>query len=918
MSTSELPTTTDTGRPAAEGPRILEIRVHGVSNTPPAAMLGVSTADVEAAGGTPADAGFWTVRPAKVTADRLAGWPADRRPYWAVPPDVRREAYSWGGLARVSKAPLPGTAGLIRLFWVFLVPFGLLNAAFWARDLDEDERDEPWYRRTASGVAVRATGVVLTLLWVTTAATLTLGVAEQCYVPDGASTTAVCRWVPDVVDDALVGLTAGARTAVLAGAALVAFVVLAVTSFWGIVRYDATVSRRRREERATGTVPPPRPAGEAGAHWPYLARTGVWDHATTSWVSWWAHLAAGVALLSTLLAWQQLERAAAGCPGSVPHLLTACRDLSGTPDVGKSWATTLVLSSVVLVVAVVRAACVRVDPGTERPSRTGSRTAPTASLVGASVGVLGWVLAETWTAPGRTDAADAVVRFGGLEAGPAILVVLLVLLCTVGVGLRGGLRSVVWAPLVAVGGVASLAALAARDAGNPDVERWSAGVLLLALVALAATALRANLRQEGRLDEGWDGRGPAVFLALASGLAMVMSTATVWGVVRVLQPTGGAPPLWVPEGYREFASTSFLVVVALVLAVVVLAVRALPRRNVLSVVPGVADVPPPVAAVGRVRRVASLAHRAEPLVGWLAVTFWVALLASLLVRPSGTSAEAGAVPSLAPLWGWLDDLGTGSVVVVAGLLFASVGLGGGSRSQARPWGLLWDLECFLPHAGHPFGPPCYTERTVPELRDRIDDWLAGGPDRAVIVSAHSLGAVVSVATLLARWDTRTGSTDSEAIAFLSFGCQLRPYFGRFFPELLGPSALGTSPTTGAHAWPHDPWQAEPTDAALPPPSPFTLVGSLSPHDGAHGWGAPRWRSLWRRTDPLGFPVHRYAVEHSVIDQPDTEWDADRQRVDTHGGDFRTQEYQAAFDELARRMPAAAAPHAAGPAAAGGP
>ena len=228
-------------------------------------------------------------------------------------------------------------------------------------------------------------------------------------------------------------------------------------------------------------------------------------------------------------------------------------------------------------------------------------------------------------------------------------------------------------------------------------------------------------------------------------------------------------------------------------------------------------------------------------------------------------------------------------------------LAGSKKSLTRPWGLLWDLMCFLPRAAHPFAPPCYAERAVPELRSRIDSWLGGLdvdekdraslPPRSVVLSAHSLGAVLAVGALLSRWDAQDGTGPRDPrIALLTYGTQLRAFFGRFFPELFGPGVLGTQASLPARPWAADPWTQAP---ATPPPTGITVVDALT----SPGSDEPRWRSLWRRTDFIGFPVDGY--ESSRIDRPAQEEDTTTYlfSVATHGNYPRAPQYRRELDAL---------------------
>jgi hypothetical protein len=101
---------------------------------------------------------------------------------------------------------------------------------------------------------------------------------------------------------------------------------------------------------------------------------------------------------------------------------------------------------------------------------------------------------------------------------------------------------------------------------------------------------------------------------------------------------------------------------------------------------------------------------------------------------------------------------------------------------------------------------------------------------------------------------------------------LRAYFGRIFPELLGTSVLGIPACRSSRLGSPDPWQDE-VDAANsspPPPHPDVARKSLLGQLGATAGfppSPPRWKSLWRRTDYLGFPVWRYPAAPDVDPNP---------------------------------------------------
>src|SRR4029450_8339016 len=63
----------------------------------------------------------------------------------------------------------------------------------------------------------------------------------------------------------------------------------------------------------------------------------------------------------------------------------------------------------------------------------------------------------------------------------------------------------------------------------------------------------------------------------------------------------------------------------------------------------------------------------------------------------------------------------------------------GNGHLRRLVGILWDIGTFWPRAAHPLAPPCYAERTVPDLLIRMRPVHASGG--LVRLSGHSQGRV---------------------------------------------------------------------------------------------------------------------------------------------------------------------------------
>ncbi|MFH8619405.1 hypothetical protein ACH4E8_30645 [Streptomyces sp. NPDC017979] len=131
-------------------------------------------------------------------------------------------------------------------------------------------------------------------------------------------------------------------------------------------------------------------------------------------------------------------------------------------------------------------------------------------------------------------------------------------------------------------------------------------------------------------------------------------------------------------------------------------------------------------------------------------------------------------------------------------------------SARRTIGILWDVGTFWPRAAHPFAPPCYAERAVPDLTWRMSTWTAQTRARGgrLVISGHSQGSVLAASAV---W--QLPAETRGRVALLTYGSPLERLYGRWFPAYFGPEAL----------------------RAL--------------RDEVHCWS-----NLWRPTDPIGGPV----------------------------------------------------------------
>ncbi|MFI6263752.1 hypothetical protein [Micromonospora sp. NPDC051006] len=370
---------------------------------------------------------------------------------------------------------------------------------------------------------------------------------------------------------------------------------------------------------------------------------------------------------------------------------------------------------------------------------------------------------------------------------------------------------------------------AANLPGYESILVWLFATQTALLAALGAMLLWQRDREPGAKPLA--GLGALVMAAAAISLAVAFSAELVYRVADFLDrdaPTGEGIATGPPQAYT-WAIYGFFRALLLTLIVVGLVILISRRGRYRAAAAIVAhDYPDPPAEAGprlrQVRRAIARARFTETLVPLAAVygcltglgtaTTTIALLqwypGDLIERFAGVPAGLFTFGIAAGSWA--------IAAVILGLIIGAI-FAYRTIEFRRNVGILWDLGTFWPRAAHPFSPPCYAERAVPELTRRITYLVESG--NAVLLTGHSHGSVLLAATVL-QLPARVGSR----VALLTYGSPLRRLYARLFPAYIDSAVL------------HE-------------------IG------GRIGW---RWANLWRDTDPVGgwiFSAHRPSAPDTV-------------------------------------------------------
>jgi hypothetical protein len=925
------------GAPQAGGPRVLELRIHGIKNTAPHDLIGCRADQIEPVGDGDALSGFWTEK------DPPAGQP------------TRVEAYSWGNLARTSPSSsfLKGVARVLgQALWFLVVPFALANAAYWARRLPAPGTGARPLAAGPGAGTVRLFALLLSLVFTTTFCAVAFGLlAVECFPSTGpGQPTAMCRQLPEALDF-LTGWSRGQRLALAALVPVAAILAVFVTAKLATVRNLAPVRVSWNEE-------PPQGAAQASDGGPFLASPGLWTRPHVSAVTGRAHIAACLALVCILLLSDSMGALwRRDCQTPLRMLGSDClRDLGTAIGRDGLVAPFLALSVLLLLATMVTVAFFYPEVRAPEEDAAGTKWSNALWTGGAALVLL--TIGQLILVP--TPDAVPSLPFAGTWVASLLLLTALVVLAVAGLFMRSGRGF-----QLAIAGASVSSAVLILWAGG----LWDDSVLWIpAAITAVFIAFYVGLQtRDGGTDEGWRGGGPAVFMFAAILTAHFLSSALVLGLRKLLQwPMDKELParpeeLWRGAGGSEvdlhdvldvpsvYALTGGLLLVGIVLALV----GFVPACSWLILKGGLTPMQPPAPAgtgpppvqppsyfsdidvdplsgaespgserrnlTYRRRRLSALTQRGEAAFGLLTLLIWGA--AVLAIAASALRNGSGATRYRVLLKGPMDviqeDFAGWGIVLAATVILAFMVLNAATSKEERPLAILWDVMCFLPNAAHPFGAPSYSNRVVPELARRINDWLeapspgpapeTGEHHHTVLLSAHSLGAVVAIAALFHLKASKPG-LDFKRIRLLTYGVQLRPYFGRFFPELFGPAVLGTWPTRGPGLFSADPWKAARLNEAPGNgsegngPEGRTLEKLLRAGQEAE---TPVWRNIWRRSDFLGFPACAHTPHGNHLDVYGVETEPGHSQfvVATHGNYTATTTYAMVRQDMLEHWPA---------------
>lgn len=791
--------------------RVTELRIHGVSGSDGPTMLEHPQA-------------------LQVAGDQVAGFYRRWSPDGAGKPSVPRklEAYSWGGL---TEAPLASAS------WLLLAPFMMYNVAYFMLPSTVPggepaviEEPVPHLRRDRGHLIAHA---LLRLLAM--AATVQFAAAA------GAVTMSTVAWQAAGPVHLLLPSWMGWYGAWTAGwriALALASVGLIIALLWWI-----SVTTASKYEARTSVAHP-----ELKEAWP-LTQPGFWR---------------GQVLVGRQRA---LHVAAAGSSVALIAVLPA-----GHPAAAR-WVA-IVLAAAVLFAAVVSATLPLADrytvttveggkPNGEEPDGTPSGGRADQWCIGLLIAALATLVISA-VVSGWTDRQHGR-QPGALPGLPAFLAILLVVQAVLFI------------------------------------------LLMVTVMVLARRARDADTGTDGQADRTrrpyLGGNLTTLVAALGFALGGLLTAVIDVGVTRLLgtpEPSGfhftPAPvdALAVPWPVFAFGAAPVGLLIGAIAAAIVLFLRYL--RNSREFTARKGDTRSPVAACyaastagstgghgdgdqkayQRNRRAIARAWAMGLIVDDADVATALAVGGSLIlvlaaeIAAAADAGSAGHPSRLYDAWHGAATVVALIVIAVAGWLVTLLRQTYSDPAKRKTIGALWDVGTFWPRAVHPLAPPCYAERAVPEVVDRIR-LLTGHftkeptdiahlkhqaglanlertrgltvPPGPLLLTGYSQGSVIAPAVI-----AQLPRQILPEVALLTLACPARRLYGRAFPAYFGPRELTEL--------------ADLLDAKTPGQQPVP------------GQAPGRWKNLRRRSDFIGSWIFEepeqeldgaYLQDH--IDQP---------------------------------------------------
>lgn len=848
------------GEGATPGAELVELRVHGVGGTSPERLLGFAGEEEYPP-------------PARLAGDGEAGfftrpWPPARR--------RRLEGYSWGGLTS-------GRAS--RSLWLLLLPFSMINAAGYMIDPRPQPVSHPTDRprRPTSGAVtpfarmqmsiVRLIALAITALFVMWVAALTVDlVAYQC---GGQQACMEGRWwmVPFTME--WIGSHPARR--MLLGAMVPLLLI-------GLVVVLSYRSRNRYEEYHPDDPAIQDRGHEFGRDGAALTDRRFWESANFVRRITYAHVGFAIATLGgcyALAVQTMSEDAVMSGPIAVLFLgyaliVTVDVAASGRWTGGSSnsgtetqragyayWLAPLILTGLAFAAGWVEGPAS--GGGADGIEDVFGRAPLYGVLVvlGGLIALLAVTVARWLLEPGENRVQRALILVvwlvpitaavagGRSSVAPrsSVLVVTIVVAIIVAGAAALMARHGRWRTIIV--GVALVGAaliLLGRSVEKPALQ-WTATLLVLAAVLPTLAA------QLGRGDR-WRWAAPLSGASLAVTTLMVAVAGSITRLADFLDrgAAEGAPRI---DTIETYGLVSLLIVAALLFVVVGAAMHIVRTRWDLwgplakEVADEYAGEPPPepaadhvdcidgTTATGNVVREAlrwrSLSAAARDVDVFVSMFALIPLAAGVLAVTRLIVTHAGAwsdltaafeQPPVGDEWSWFVTAATWLASLFPIAAVVAMRLSVSNSALRRGLGIAWDVLTFWPRRFHPLGPPAYSERAVPELKERISQLTRGSRDR-VMLTAHSQGGIIAVASL--AWLTANGDAASR-VMLVTHGNPAGRLYRRFFPGYFG---------GGLMRW---------------------LRSQLHDGDG--------WLNLYRLTDPIGDAVFTGPDEDIGLPLPD--------------------------------------------------